>query len=192
MLVADAMALGFTRSALKEAVLRGDIVRPSYGVLAAPHAKGDQHFDDAVACLVTGGVVWLETAAGRHGLSDDMPDAPQILVPHTITRQPGTKHISMTRTRLASALEVGVEEARVLGVTVRMTGKPRTVVDLYRHGKTYQHALQSLHTYLGEGGTGQEIMAVAKHILNAESRAWDNLQRDIGSFLMAVSRSYSP
>jgi hypothetical protein len=187
--VVDLVAAGASRSSLRDAVERGDIARLSYGVVGAPWTQDLARVDDAVACLVTGGVICGRTAAARHGLSDDAPEAIELLVPLAgAGKAPGAFPARLRRTSDPAALTLGVETETVGGVAVRMTGRARTVVDQYRFKVPEQHLLQALHTYLGEGGTGD---ALASLCLRLAPEAWRTMQRDISNVSLSGARSYS-
>ena len=168
----DLHAAGFDNRAIAAATASGALVRPALGasgvipgVYAHPDAETDPDLDDALACLMTGGVIGGQYAAMRHYLSTALPETMDLYVPHdrTLPRRPSYR---LVRTRREETMTVGVETRNTaLGVPIRMTGKARTVVDLVRarnrNGDDYRIGMESLVTYLDEGGSPSELMEVA-------------------------------
>ena len=186
---ADLVAAGVTRSSLNDALARGDLTRLGYGVYGAPGTEDLPRIDDAVACLVTGGVICGRAAAFRHALSDDAPEEIELLVPaEGAGKAPTSFPARLRRTSDPTALALGVETDLVAGIPLRMTGRARTVVDQYRFGVPEQHLLQALHTYLGEGGTGDALYDLCRRLA---PRAWRAMQRDIANVGLAGARAYT-
>ncbi len=129
------------------------------------------------------------SAAARLGLTDDAPDETELIVPAGVTRPPTSFPARLRRTSNPRMLELGVETEVVGGVPVRMTGRARTVVDQYRFGVTEQHVLQALHTYLGEGGTGNELQTLCMLL---QPGLWgQRVSRDVANVGVAKDRAYA-
>lgn len=147
---------------IARAIESGLLTRAATGVFAHPEAFLDPDFDYAVACLATGGVVARRTAGKLHDLTEDLDNAIEMLVPHGHNiSSSSTLPIRLIRTRVADALTVGVESHEVLGQTMRMTSKARTVVDLGRAPALRQHFLTALTKFLSDGGAGSELDTAA-------------------------------
>lgn len=187
--VSALLEAGISRSSLNDAAARGDLVRLSHGVVGAPGMEMEGRVDDAVACLVTGGVICGRSAAARLGLSDDAPDQTELLVPSASPKAPTSFPVKLRRTSDPRALDLGVETEMVGGIPVRMTGRARTVVDQYRFGVTEQHVLQALHTYMGEGGTGNELQTLCSLL---QPGLWrQRVARDVANVGVARDRAHS-
>jgi hypothetical protein len=79
-----------------------------------------------------------------------------------------------------------VDTETILGVDVRMTDKPRTVIDLVR-GPVRQHAVAAVHAYLAQGGSGDDLDKVAKHF---GQTVQDEVSLLIEGTLQGMSRAY--
>ncbi len=184
--VGDLIDSGISRKELRSAAGRGSIERISHGVVGTPEAALHPRLEDILACLATGGVICCRTAGMRHGLTDDMPAGTEILVPHGQGRRRASEPFVLYQTRDEAAFTVGVDSEEIAGVTVRMTDKPRTVVDLVR-GPVRQHAAAAVHAYLAEGGTGDELDKVASHFGRP---AQEQISLLVEGTLQGMSRSY--
>lgn len=179
----ELIAQGIGRGFVDGAIARGEIVRQHHGILSTPEAEFDPLLDDVIACFATGGVICGRTAGNRHQLTDDLPNQIEILIPHSVTRTPSSRFLRPFRSRQPESFTVGVEERSVLGVPLRMTGRARTVVDLLT-GPIRQHGVAALHTFLGEGGTGDELTEVASAL-----GRWDEVEPFVEAALQGMSRT---
>jgi hypothetical protein len=170
---ADLVAAGFTRHGIVRAMADGRLVHPSFGtngpelgLLVTPDAEDDPDLPEAAVCHLTGGILCRGYAAARHGLSNDMPGIMEITVPARVN--PGPRpYLRVHRTRDEKLLTVGVEDLPTgLGVPIRITNRVRTVLDLLRSrgrvGEEWRHGIDSLRTYLGEGGDTEELYDMAR------------------------------
>ncbi len=69
--------------------------------------------------------------------------------------------VRRVRSAIPESFTLGVESFGALGTSVRITGKARTVVDLFRLGSR-QHAVAALTTFLSEGGDGDELRQMSE------------------------------
>lgn len=161
--VSEMAKAGVTRSALAAAVERGDVVRIGTGIVCSPSAQEDPLLDYAAACLATGGIVCGGTAGMHHRLTDEVSGEIEVLVPTATSRGAGLARMPVRRIRSAipESFTLGVERIEALGTLLRITDRPRTVVDLFRLGAR-QHAVAALTTYLSEGGDGDGIRRMAE------------------------------
>lgn len=191
-LSSELRAAGYYQSLITEAVRSGTLLSHGAGLLSTPEAYDDARFQDAAIALVTDGVVGRRTAGMRHGLTTDMPPQVEVLVPHGVTRRATTLPLVLLRSRLPESLTVGVETEEVLGVQFRMTGRARTVVDLWRGSRAAhravpgQHPQEALHTYL-EDGDATELIELARAFGPAVTQ---RLEIAVDTFLNAPSRSF--
>lgn len=181
---AELQASGVTRGILAAALRDGELSRQGYGVFATPEAERDPLLDDAVACLMTGGIICGRSAGMRHSLTDDLSNEREMLVPHETRSYTHRTHaIRLVRSRVPEAFTIGIEERLVQGIVLRMTNRPRTVVDLVV-GPIRQHGVAAVQTFIAEGGTGEDLERVATPL-----NAWEQVEPLVEAFHQAMSRS---
>ena len=168
----DLVAAGLTKRQIAQAVADGAIVRagmpgyPERGIYAAPGADNDPDYSDCMVMVAAGGsgIIALQTASRRHGLTTALPHRWDVLVPRDMLVQ--KPYLRVVRPRRPESFTVGIEEqATELGIPIRITSRARTVVDLMRARDTnsddWRHGIEALHTYLGENGDATELLDVA-------------------------------
>ena len=125
---------GITAATLARMRDQGLVLQLSRGLYQLPDAAGDANHTLAVAAkLVPKGVVCLVSALAFHELTDT--------IPRNIWMAIGPKDRSPARTQPPlrivrfgeKVLHTGIEEHRIEGVTVRIYGVAKTVVDLFRY-----------------------------------------------------------
>lgn len=178
---------GVDRHALARAIEHGDAVRLGHGIICSPSAQSHPCLDYAAACLATGGVLCLGAAGMYHGLTDEAAPEIETYVPfNSRGDRMSTMPVRRVRARNPDALTLGVETVDVLGTAMRITNRPRTVVDLHRMGSR-QHAVAALNTYLGEGGDGDELRRMAEPF-----GAWGRMAPLVEVVLDGLSRPAGP
>lgn len=137
-----------------------------YGVYATAAAVSPDHLHDLpdamIGFLFDGKAIYhRQYAAMRHGLTTSLTAQSQILLPAEVrvTDRPG---LQVTRTRRPAALTEGIEEIQTsFGISMRITSRARTVIDLFRSGRRlnddWRHGTDALATYLGEDGDPAEL-----------------------------------
>ncbi len=185
---AEILAAGVTRRALARALGREDVIRLGHGILCSRKAQEHGLVDYAAACLATGGVICAGTAGMHHGLTEENSGTIEVLVPAATARGDAFSRMPVrrVRSRVPESFTLGVEESEVLGVPFRVTGKARTVVDLFRLGAR-QHAVSALHAFLAGGGTGDELRAMSEPF-----GAWQRLAPLVEVALEGVTRAPAP
>lgn len=134
----DLYAVGINPASVKRAVEEGAAVAYARGVyIAGDEVDWPANVGLAATTLMNpGGVVCLSSAASYHVLSDDNPSEIWYAVEDgKVTNSIKGSRRDPVRTVfwLPQALEYGVETVSIGGVSVRITGKARTVVDMLRY-----------------------------------------------------------
>lgn len=168
---------GVASRTILRAIERGDLVRPVMvtakgpvpGILASPDADMDDWKDDAIAMLLTGGVLGRQYAAMRHGLCTAVEPGIQVIVPYEVAQVSDKTTIRITRTRREENLSVGIDTIETtVGVPVRITSPERTILDLLRTrnlpggDEDYRHGIAALTTYVENGGHTGPLLEMAK------------------------------
>lgn len=184
--LADLVDAGLSLRQIRYLQQSDRLVKLAQGVFGTPEADLDPNVQYAVACLSTGGILCCRTAGFRHGLTDDMPDRIEVMMPHGTGRDRSTQPVRIIQSRNPMSFTEGVETETVLGVEVRMTDRPRTVIDLVR-GPVRQHAVAAVHAYLAQGGSGDDLDKMARHFGQTVQEEVSLLTEGT---LQAMSRSY--
>ena len=160
----DLELAGATRRAIENAVADRRLVKLRQGIYCTLSAYAHGMLDEALACMITGGVIYGPSAGRLHGLTDELPFAISLLVPHGArTRFSEARlELAIKQTRDPKNLEVGVETIIVDGLHVRITDKARTVIDLFRLGDVRQHAVEAVRAYLTEHGSASDLHEMAE------------------------------
>jgi predicted transcriptional regulator of viral defense system len=125
---------GITAATLTRMRDQGLVLQLSRGLYQLPDAVGDiNHTLAEAAKVVPKGVVCLVSALAFHELTDT--------IPRNVWMAIGSKDRSPTRAQPPlqivrfgeKVLHAGIEEHRIEGVTVRIYGVAKTVVDLFRY-----------------------------------------------------------
>lgn len=125
-------AAGFAPVTVSRAVAAGLVEKLGRGLYrsVAVVPRADEAIAEAMV-RVPQGVLCLASAAALHGLSDRVPHVYQVAIRYD--RHPpkgGWPPIEGVPWRPGPAFEVGIETRSGLGVTFRVTGPARTIVDL--------------------------------------------------------------
>jgi predicted transcriptional regulator of viral defense system len=112
----------------------GLVVRQARGIYAATrHAPTAEHSLALVAARVPEAVFCLLTALRFHGLTTQSPADVWIALPEK-ARRPRLDYPRLRVARFSSAaLNEGIEQYRVEGVTLRMTSPAKTVADCFKY-----------------------------------------------------------
>jgi predicted transcriptional regulator of viral defense system len=132
----DLARAGIGRRALEAALASGRLVKLRQGIYCDEATSAYGMLDEALACAITGGVIYGASAGRFHGLTDDLPYAINLLVPHghrTRFLEAGME-MAVKQTRDPRNLEIGIEKVVVDGLHIMVTSKARTVIDLLRLG----------------------------------------------------------
>jgi len=129
----DLDALGLPRVALTRLVRQGQLQRVGRGLYARPQRPTSEHTTLAeVARRYPEAVVCLLSALRFHDLTTQAPFEVWLAIPNK-ARAPGLDYPPLRIVRFAEPLlREGVEEHKVDGVVVRVTGVARTVVDCFK------------------------------------------------------------
>lgn len=184
--VSDLLDAGVSRSSLRDALARGDVARPGWGLVCSVDDEFADGMADAVACVMTGGIICGLSAAVRQNLVLDGGEGYEMLVPAgSAGKAPTTFPCKLRRYTQPLAGTLGVVTNRAFGVDVRITDRARTVVDLYRFGARDQNVLEAVHAYLREGGNGNELQGICMRL---SPSTWTAIQRDVSNVELARAR----
>ncbi|MCU0232011.1 MAG: type IV toxin-antitoxin system AbiEi family antitoxin domain-containing protein [Acidobacteria bacterium] len=130
----DLEAHGVSRTQLSRLVQEGLVVRQARGIYSATrHAPTAEHSLALVAARVPEAVFCLLTALRFHGLTTQSPADVWIALPEK-ARRPRLDYPRLRVARFSSAaLNEGIEQHRVEGVTLRMTSPAKTVADCFKY-----------------------------------------------------------
>jgi predicted transcriptional regulator of viral defense system len=125
---------GIPREYLTRLHARGVLERPARGIYVLADAEASQHQSLLEACKrVPHGVVCLLSALRFHGLTTQAPFEVWLGI-DAKARRPKVEYPPLRIVRFsAPALNTGVEEHIIQGVTVRVTNPARTVVDCFKY-----------------------------------------------------------
>ena len=162
---------GITAATVARLEREGAVVRLGRGLYQLSDAPLDTHHTLAEAAkLVPKGVVCLLSALAFHDLTDSIP--PRVWM--AIGRKDWRPRITRPPIRFVrfgpKVLDAGIEEHIIEGVTVRIYGPAKTVVDLFRYRRTLglNPALEALREALRQRkSTPAEIAQYA-----VEGRVW--------------------
>lgn len=144
---------GLSRQRIMEMARRGDLVRLGRGLYARPDAPVTEGHALALVCAhAPAAVVCLLSALRLHGLGTQDPWQVWAMI-ETGARAPRMDYPPLRVVRAGGeAFRAGVEERRVEGVTVRVTGVAKTVADCfkYRSRVGLDVALEALRECLAE------------------------------------------
>ena len=134
----ELIAAGIRPAAIADALRRGRIARLAPGAYHLPDNGADGwEAALAAACSKTPRAIACMATAGRlNGLLD--PGKGPIWLALSASAHPGTAGAfprRILRWTRAGAMDIGVGELRLRGVTVRATNPARTVVDLFRFSR---------------------------------------------------------
>jgi predicted transcriptional regulator of viral defense system len=148
-------AIGVHAKAIQRLVADGAIESPCRGVyrLADYGQTGDDAL--AIAALRTDGAACLKTAAFRHGLTDQFPEAVWMAVPrdqrHKVAAV-GPVPVRLVRWNedsLCTFDPLQFDWTDAAGVAVRITTPERTVVDLFRYRQHLEEGPEYAEAALG-------------------------------------------
>jgi len=136
--VSDLKAAGVSPETLRRMVEAGTAERPAAGHYALAGRVSVADLDwVAFALQVPEGVIGLLTAAVHHGMTQEMPAHMQAFVPRN--RSGGIRlggdssaYVDTVAPRNPLYLEEGIETVVLSGTAVRVTGRERTLVDLFQ------------------------------------------------------------
>ncbi|PZR12910.1 MAG: hypothetical protein DI532_12125 [Azospirillum brasilense] len=170
------------------------------GAEAGPHARGDGGasvpLDDAGSSIarllndiypkVRGGVVCMVSAARLQDLLPGLSGPLWLGVPlhtHFPRRDPADLRVLHWSNR--PAFEVGIEQAVFCDVTIAVTSRERTIVDLVRYGRRVggsATAARCLRAYVAAGGSREAVwgMADAMRMPHPARLALDVLLQGLG------------
>lgn len=126
-------AHGIPRAYLGRLCERGILRRVGRGLYVLPYADVSEHHTLAQACKrVPHAVVCLLSALRFHGLTTQSPSAVWLAIGNKVWRpQVDTPRLRFVRFSVA-ALEAGVEDHLIEGVTVRVYNPAKTVADCFK------------------------------------------------------------
>lgn len=129
----DITALGLPSIALTRLVRQGDLIRVSRGLYASPHRRVSEFGSLAeVARRHPQGIICLLSALRVHDLTTQSPFEVWLAIPNK-ARAPKMDYPPLRIVRFSgAALADGIEERKIEGVTVRVTGIARTVADCFK------------------------------------------------------------
>ena len=130
----DVQACGFSRMALSALARQGKLTRLSRGLYALPDRPVSEHTTLAeVASKHPGVTVCLLSALQFHGLTTQSPFEVWVAIANK-ARAPKMDYPPLRIVRFSGdALNEGVEERLVDGVTVRVTNVAKTVADCFKY-----------------------------------------------------------
>lgn len=179
--LAEARALGLHPEQVRRLTLRGELTRLGRGLYSPASAAPTEHHTLAeVAKRVPKGIVCLLTALRFHAIGSQHPREVWLAV----DRRAGVPRIDVAPIRVVrisgEALVVGIDEHTVEGVTVRVTGPARTVVDCFRFRNRLgiDVAVEALRDYRRlRKGTPDDLWAQAERLRMARVLRpyWDSL-----------------
>ena len=125
---------GIPREYLTRLHAQGVLERPARGIYVLADAEADEHQSLLEACKrVPHGVVCLLSALRFHGLTTQAPFEVWLGI-DAKARLPKVEYPPLRIVRFSGpALTEGVKEHVIRGVTVRVTGAARTVVDCFKY-----------------------------------------------------------
>ena len=161
----DLDAAGLPRAYLGRLVAAGKLQRVARGLYVRPDASLTEHHTLVeVAKLVPKGVVCLLTALAFHGIGTQAPFQVWLTIGPD-DRHPSVSSVDLRIVRASGeALTSGVERHAIEGVSVRVYGPAKTVVDCfkYRNKIGLDVALEALRDYLGgDWGTVDDLSRYA-------------------------------
>ncbi len=157
----DLQHRGIARVYLSRLYRRGLLERTGRGLYRLPQADVTEfHSLAQVSRRVPGGVICLMSALSFHGLTTQSPHEVWIAIDRK-SRPPRPSETRLRVIRLSgAALESGVKEHKIEGVTVRIYDPAKTVVDCfkYRNKIGLDVALEALRDYRKQHkGTTDEL-----------------------------------
>ncbi|SEI02010.1 type IV toxin-antitoxin system AbiEi family antitoxin domain-containing protein [Pseudomonas asplenii] len=129
----DAVVQGLPRVALTRLVRQGLLQRISHGLYALPQHEISEHVALAeAASRCPAGVICLLSALRVHGLTTQAPFEVWLAIPNK-ARAPKPDYPPIRIVRFSdAALNEGLENHDIDGVTLRVTNVARTVVDCFK------------------------------------------------------------
>lgn len=129
----DISARGLPRVALTRLVREGQLIRIERGLYALPDRQTSEHGSLAeVVSKYPDGIVCLLSALRVHELTTQSPFEVWLAIPHK-GRAPKIYYPPLRIIRFSGkALNEGIEERSIDGVTVKVSNVPRTVVDCFK------------------------------------------------------------
>ena len=145
--VSEAERLGVYASLLAYHSRQGRIERVGKGLYRFPDSVADIpiNWEDLIvtATSIPGGIVCLISALAMYELTDQLPRAHWIAVPHS-SRAPRREKVRIVRMRNA---ELGATTTKLGDAHVRIFNRERTVVDAFRY-LDKEIAIKALKAYL--------------------------------------------
>jgi predicted transcriptional regulator of viral defense system len=139
---------GITAATVSRMEQKGDVIRLARGLYQLPNAPLDaSHSLAEAAKLVPKGVVCLQSALAYHDLTDRIPPSVWMAIGFKDWRpQITSPPIEITRFG-PKVFEAGIEERTIEGVTVRVYGAAKTIVDTFRISRTAGLRYRKSHGY---------------------------------------------
>jgi len=142
--VKELAAEGVSRKTLRRMDEKGTVERAALGIYRLPSPDRDIRADwAALASKVPQAVICLTSAAAYHGITEEMAASISVAVPRSVGRvNMGPSFgpsLDVMTWRNDAAFAVGVQEAEIEGVPVRITTPERTVIDLFRYSDLGTH-----------------------------------------------------
>jgi predicted transcriptional regulator of viral defense system len=130
----DLSAYGIPREYLRRMLDRGLLRRVGRGLYVLPDADATEHHTVAQACKrVPHGVVCLLSALRFHGLTTQAPFEVWLAIGRKAWR-PRVDYPPLRLVRFSgAALEAGVEEHQIEGVTVKVYNPAKTIADCFKY-----------------------------------------------------------
>lgn len=175
----EAREVGVHPSLLSYYVKKGIIERIDRGIYKPCESQVELDFvwEDLIlaAQSVPSGVVCLISALALYDMTDEIPRAHWIAVPHS-SKAPKRKGIKIVRMR---NIELGQTSLKIGSQTVPIFDRERTIVDAFRYlGK--ETAVKALKIALGEGGENKiQLMRLQKYA--------KELKVNLAPYLLAIT-----
>jgi predicted transcriptional regulator of viral defense system len=135
--MAELRDAGVTAATVSRMERAGEIVRLARGLYQIQGAELDtQHTLAEVAKIVPKGIVCLTSALAFHGLTDQLPRKVWLAIGNS-DWAPQRAHPPIRVVRMTEALLTrDIEVHKIEGVSVRVFGAARTIVDCFRHRRS--------------------------------------------------------
>lgn len=179
--LAEARALGLHSEQVQRLARQGKLTRLGRGLYAPASAVPTEYHTLAeVAARVAKGTICLLTALRFHGLGTQHPREVWLAVDRR-TSVPRIDTVALRVVRVSgAALTSGIDEHRIEGVIVRVTGPARTVVDCFKFRSKIgvDVAVEALRDYRRlRKGTADELWVQAERLRMARVLRpyWDSL-----------------
>jgi predicted transcriptional regulator of viral defense system len=168
----DLEPLGFGFHDLRELVSSGAVERVTRGLYRIAGAEGAQHYSLAAVCArAPNAIVCLLSALSVHEIGTQLPRDVWIGIAHK-ARPPRIAEIPTRIIRFSGpSLSYGLERIDLDGISARITGVARTVVDCFRFRRLVGRdvAQEALREALREGKTSIDEIWRTADVCRAKS-----------------------